>query len=339
MKGWIVKEPLKLEKEEISRKKTSPEGLIKVKITKTLLTLSDVLGFNGENGVKDVALGSFGTGIVSESQPNLLGLEPGKHVYVSPYKPCEVCHNCQNDDYAKCSDMKIAGIDYDGFLRDFEDSEPGCLFPLPESVSDFEALFIDYVSLAVSIIDKLHVEKGDYVSVVGANYFGIILSQVLIYYQAVPILCAQHKENFDIAKNSGVYYVLNENDNWQKEVLSITGGRMTKHVVYMSNSDIPIVKAFSLASYGAKVVYTGVSGKNSAFSFNQAIKKQLDIVCINSGYDNTETAINLIANDAIDISKFNIKSFPESKAAEVLSEMNRTLSEKGFVSETVITVM
>ncbi|MBO4594730.1 MAG: zinc-binding dehydrogenase [Clostridia bacterium] len=336
MKGWIVKEPFKLEKEEMIRKNASPEGLIKVKVTKSLLTLSDVLGFNGENAVKGVALGSFGTGIISETQPNLLGLESGRHVYISPYKPCAVCHNCQNDDFGKCSDMKIAGTDYDGFLRDFVDTEPGSLFPLPESVSDLEALFIDYVSLAVSIIDKLHIEKGDYVSVVGANFFGIILSQILIYYQAVPILCAQHKENFDIAKKSGVYYVLGENDNWQKEVLSITGGRMTKHVVYMSDSDIPIVKAFSLASYGARLVYTGISGKNSAFSFNQAIKKQLNIVCINSGYDNTETAINLIANDAIDISRFNIKSFPDEKAAEVLNEMNQALSEKGFATETMI---
>ena len=334
MKGWIVKKPLTIEREDISRGENNEENLTKVKITKCLLTISDVLTYNGTNEQTDFALGSYGTGIVSESSDSTL--TPGTHVYVRPYIPCNECNNCQNGAYGSCSDMKVAGVDYDGFLRDFTNVNPGDVFQLPESVSDLKALFIDYISLAVSIVDKLHVEKGDYVSVVGANYFGIILSQILIYYQAVPILCTQHEDSFKMAKDSGIYYVLGDEDNWQKEVLSITGGRMTSHVVYMANSDIPIVKAFSLASYGAKVIYTGESNKNTSFSFHQAVKKQLEIVCVNNGYDNTEAAINLLANDAVDISRLKINCVSDNDVKTVLDDMNKTLLEKDFVHETVV---
>ena len=176
-------------------------------------------------------------------------------------------------------------------------------------------------------------------SVVGANSLGIIISQLLIYYQAVPILCTQHEENLNIAKESGIYYVLGSEDNWQKEVVSITGGRMCKQVIYIANSDIPIIKAFSLASYGAKIAYTGVAFKNNAFSFNQAIKKQLNIICLSNGYENTETAINLLANNAVDISHLKLKNYKENEVVEVLSKMNEDLSKNGFANEIIIDIM
>ena len=82
-----------------------------------------------------------------------------------------------------------------------------------------------------------------------------------------------NEEDYNIAKESGIYYVLGTEDNWQKEVATITSGRMTKSVVYISDCNIPSAKAFALASYNASVAFTGVYYKNNAISFAQAIKK------------------------------------------------------------------
>ena len=335
MKGWKLIDAMTLKESEL----TEPEETntsSKVRITKALVTLSDVLRFRGDIDAEKIALGSSGIGIVSETQANLFGLEKGKHVYIEPVRECGACYNCKNGDYEKCQNFLVAGEDYDGFLCDFMTVPNDKLFVLPASVSDFEALFIDHIALAISVIDKLNVQKGDYVTILGANNFGNILAQLLIYYQAVPIVLTQDEEQYKIARDSGIYYVLGQNDNWQKEVASITSGRMTDKVVFIYDSDIPIVKAFSLAAFNAAVAITGVTSGSISISFTQAIKKQLDIHCINNGFGNAAAGINLIANKAINLSHLKLDSASYESVPEKLKNLSEEYKKEGRIYETVV---
>lgn len=306
MKGWVLEKPNTIVEKEIVDSNLQFNSA-KVKINMSLLTLSDALRFMGEEGSNNVALGSYGIGVISEADANLLDLEKGKHVYVDNIRCCTECYNCLKGEEEKCSNLQIAGSDYNGFLSDFRTEQTERIYALPESVDDFSALFIGYISNAIAVVDKLNVQKGDYVAIIGANNFGNILAQLLAYYQAVPIVCTQDEENYKMAKDSGIYYVLGKDDNWQKEVSSITGGRMASNVVYISDCEIPAVRAFNLASFNANVAFTGLSTKSNAISFTQAIKKQLVIHCVNNGYSNTAASINLLANKAIDLSFLKLK--------------------------------
>ena len=335
MKGWKIVKPLQIEEKDSSELSVDNETT-KVKITKALVTLSDVLHYSGELDSDGVVLGSAGIGVISETPTNLFGLEKGKHVYIEPNIECGECYNCVSGNPTKCSNTQVAGENFDGFVRDFVSAPAEKLFVLPESVSDLDALFINQISLAISVVDKLNIQKGDYVAIVGANNFGNILAQLLIYYQAVPIVLTSNEEDFKIAKNSGIYYVLGAEDNWGKEVGLITSGRMTKSVVYISDCNIPIAKAFSLASYNAKVAFTGVSYKSNPISFAQAIKKQLEILCINSGFGNTAASINLIANKAINLSHLRLDNTTYDKVPDTMKNLLKSLETDGKIYETII---
>lgn len=335
MKGWKLTENKILAETELTETQTSVASA-KVRITKALVTLPDVLRFRGDIDAKGVVLGSSGIGIVSETDANLFGLEKGKHIYIEPSRECGECYNCKNGRFDKCQNLLAAGEDFDGFLSDFMTVPHEKLFVLPESVSDFEALFIDHISLAIAVIDKLNVQKGDYVAVLGANNFGNIFAQLLIYYQAVPIVLTQDDEQYNIAKNSGIYYVLGQNDNWQKEVASITSGRMTDKSVFIYDSNIPIIKAFSLASMGAAVAITGGTGKSISVSFTQAIKKQLDIHCISNGFGNAASSINLIANKAINLTHLKLDSASYSAIPDTFKKLSEEYEKEGKIYETVI---
>lgn len=335
MKGWKIVAPNKIEELDIPEMENS-SSLSKVKITKALITLSDVLAYNGELEANDIILGSAGIGIVSETETNLFGLEKGQHVYIEPNKECDECYNCKSGHPTKCSNLQVAGQDYDGFLSDFVAVSPDKLFVLPESVHDLEALFIEHISLAISVVDKLSIQKGDYIAIVGANDFGNILAQLLIYYQAVPILMTNNEEDYNIAKDSGIYYVLGAQDNWVKEINTITSGRLTKSVVYISDCNIPIAKAFSTASYNASVAFTGNSYKNNQISFAQAIKKQLNIQCISSGFGNTATSINLIANKAINLSHLKLDSTTYDAVPSAIDKMSKMLEHEGKIYQTIV---
>ena len=335
MKGWKIVKPSTLQEVEFTEN-SAGNSSAKVKITKALITLSDVMRYSSGTETEPVVTGSYGIGIVSEADANLFGLEKGTRVYVEPTRPCNECYNCKNGEEEKCTALLTAGEDFDGFLRDFMTVDASKLYPLPESVTNFQALFVEHISLAVEVIDKLNIQKGDYVAIIGANNFANILAQLIIYYQAVPIVATLNAENYEIAKKSGIYYVLGPEDNWQKEVASITGGRMTKSVVYVSDCNIPAAKAFSLASFSADVAFTGYSFKNNAISLGQAIKKQLNIHCISNNTGNIMTSINLIANKAINLTHLPIKTASYADVPTVFSESAKMLEDTSFVHETAV---
>ena len=175
-------------------------------------------------------------------------------------------------------------------------------------------------------------------AVIGADNFGIILSQLLIYYQAVPIILTLSDENYKKAKESGIYYVLGKDDNWQKEVSTITGGRMAENVVYISDCNISSVKAFSLASYKAHVVFTGAT-YNNTISFMQAIKKQLSIICVNNGYGNTASSINLLVTKAVKLDYLKIDAISYNDVPETLQKLNSMIDETGSTHEIMVEML
>ncbi|MBQ3597534.1 MAG: zinc-binding dehydrogenase [Clostridia bacterium] len=333
MKGWKLVSPNKLDEVELNE---VYEGVskCKVKITKSLLSFSDLLRYNGEIETEQVVLGSAGIGVIVENDANLFGLEKGKRVFIEPNQKCQQCYNCKSGE-SNCSNLQIAGEDYDGFLRDFCLSSSDKLFLLPDSVSDIDALFISHVSNALAIIDKLRVQKGDYVAILGGNNFSIILAQLLIYYQAVPIMLTIEDQSYTAAKESGVYYVLDKDDNWQREVSIITGGRMAEKVVYITDSYIPSAKAFQLASFNAGVVFTGTSS-GKPVQFNQAVKKQLNILCVNDASGYTASSINLLANKAISLAYVTINKGNYRDVPEILKTLNASYENDQLISETII---
>ena len=338
MKGYKLIKPFNLAEKETDER-TDENAIAKVRTTKALITLPDVLRYMGETDRADVIMGGAGIGVISETGKNLFDLNKGQRVYVEPVRECNECYNCKKGDYSKCSDLQIAGEDFDGFLSDFISAEPEKLFALPDSVSDTEALFIHHISLAVSVFDRLNIQKGDYVAVIGANNFGNIFSQLLIYYQAVPIVMTYDEEDYEAVKKSGIYYALGANDNWQKEVSNITSGRMTDKVVYIADCNIPVTKAFSLASFGAAIVFTGTTNKTGPVSFTQAVKKQLDIHCINTDFGNTAASINLIANKAINFSNLKIAECSYADVPTVFKNLTKQLEETDKISETIVNLV
>lgn len=338
MKGYKLTKPFVLREEEIIE--TEPTvASSKIRVIKCLLTLADVMRFNGNIDAENLVLGSSGIGVVSQTDKNLFDLEKGKHVYVESKKECNECYNCKRGKLSKCMNVLTAGEDFDGFLSDFINVPTDKSHVLPENVTDVESLFIDHISLALSVIDKLEIQKGDYVTIVGANNFANILAQLLIYYQAVPIIASTDDDDCHIARESGIYYVLGSNDNWQKEISVITSHRMTEKVVYVADCGIPISKAFAVASQNASIAYTGVSAKTSSFSFAPAVKKQLNIICINSGFGNTEASINLLTNKVLNFNHLKLATTSYDKVPKTLEQMTKTFEETGKIQETIVNMV
>ena len=313
MKGWLINKNGSLELNDIVYQENSVDSVsdetIKIKLTKSLIGISDILRYTGEYEPTDYVLGSAGIGIAVNDfdVDSLTPICKGDRLYINPYKPCKECFHCKKNDKKVCSDLLVAGEDYDGFLKEFIDANVADVYSIPENISDTEALFIETVALSLNIIDKLNIQKGEHVVILGADNFGIILAQILKYYQSIPIIVDNDKAKIELAKECGIYYSISKNNDLVKDIAEITGGRLAPHIIYNQDSNIPLNQAFSLAGYNAQIAISAMGKGSNIVTFAPAVKKEIKLFFINTGFGNTEASINLIANKAIDLSKLPIK--------------------------------
>lgn len=300
----------------------------KVIITKAMLIREDFNTYRGDDkATYPVIPGRIGIGKISalpeEDDDDENGLKRGMRVFPHPEVACGACHECFNGNDKRCAAFNIAGKNTDGFLRDFVVVKNDALSILPPSVTDYEALFIDHVALCVNVIDKIDLKKGDHVVIVGGDLLGIFLAQLVIYYQGIPIIVDNNEENLNLASRSGVYYTLFADNKVEKSVSDLTGARLASKVVYMTGANLNTDFALKLAGQHGTVCFAGFGAPTVKVNFNTALIKQLNFNCITSGYGNINSAINLLANKAVDISVISIPTVKQSQAMETIKEMSQ----------------
>ena len=336
MKGWQLNGAYELSPvkrtEEVDFSKA-----VKVKVTKVMITKDDITLYNGDDKCNYPLIpGRNAIGLIVEVGENPYGYDKNMRVYLEPITNCKRCYSCTIGQPKDCSDFRIAGKNEEGFLKDFAIVPFENVYQLPKSVSDNEALFIEYISLAASVLDKLQIQKGEHVAIIGGNVLGNIIAQLIIYYQAVPIIIDDNENALETAKRSGIYYTLKADAKLEKEVSELTGGRMTPKVVYVATCGINTEAALRISRANAIVAFAGFNYSNLRVNFVQAMQKQLHFYCIANGYGNTETSINLIANHAINMHNFNIQNAPLRELGNVFKKGDEILKAEQDVPNVII---
>ena len=171
------------------------------------------------------------------------------------------------------------------------------VYALPDGIPDDEAIFAEYIALGNNVLNSMEADKGDFVVIVGASTLGLVLSQLALYYQMIPILVDLDAEKLALAASWGVYYLLNPTyDNLERRVEEITGGRMAEASVYVGDG-VPFDCAFRLVKDKGEVVVAGYSvraGHNADVA--DILAKQLRVIGVADGYGEMSSAINLLAN-------------------------------------------
>lgn len=298
----------------------------KIKIIKTLITPEDLdtVAGNCDGVCYPVIPGRVAIGQISDAGSTAY-LTRGTRVYISPVGNCGKCPACIQGNDADCSDFFVAGKNTNGFLRDFAVLDNKYLHQLPPSVGDNDALLIDYLAISLSAIEKLVIKKGEHVAVIGGGVLGTIMALLIIYYQAVPILIDNNNENLSRARGAGIYYNYFSDNKVEREVSERTGAHMAQKVVYISDSNINTDLAIKLASFNATIGFVGFTNPSLKVNFSAAMKKQLQFVCVNSGYNMEEQAINILANKAVD---FSCLTFPSVKFENCETTLKKSAKEQ-----------
>lgn len=288
MNNWQILEPNKL------GGITTTENLervddVKVKTINCFISLEDLDKYRGEIKINYPSTPcTIAVGQVIETLKESNYLSKGSKVFLSP-------------EYAKTTQT--------GYLKDFVVLPTSKVYALPKNVSEKEALYLNHISLALSVIDELKIEKGNHVAIFGGSILGNILAQLIMYYQSVPIIIDSDGENLEIAHKTNVYYLLKNDKNLESDILSITGGRKCSKVIFISDCDLNFDLIDKVTRPSATVAVTGISTAKKKFSLSYALDKELNVKFIKNGNENVNAGINLIAQKAINLSYFELSSY------------------------------
>ncbi len=268
---------------------------VKVKITKALLSETDVAVYAGAIKVKAPFIpGKFAIGQVTEASEDSF-IKKGERVYLAGV----------TEDEQSPDGLKIAGETADGFYRDFVLAGVDDVYPLPASVSDEAAFLIDAIALAERVVDEMQISVGQHILVLGGGLYANVLCQILIYHRAVPILADNNAERLTRAKKSGIYYTFPNDETLKKNVLTITGGKFADGAVYLTygNRSEPSV-LFPLVKRDASVAFCAPTVKSLHVNLEYALKNNVTIKGITESREFVSTAINLLANKAVNFAQF-----------------------------------
>ena len=323
MKVWQLTYPHNLQHVTAPDLKRS-EDQIKIKVTKALLTESDVAVYSGSVKVKPHFIpGRFAIGQVTEAGADSF-VRKGERVYLAG----------TTEDECAPDGLRVAGETTDGFYRDFVLAGMDDVYPLPPSVTDEAAFLIDAIALAEHVVDEMNIDVGQHILVLGGGLYGNILCQILIYHRAVPILADNNPERLARAKRSGIYYTFPNDETLKENVLNATGGKLADGAVYLafSNRCEPSV-LFPLVKRDAYVAFCSLTGKSLHVNLEHAIKNNVTIKGISESREFVSTAINLLANKAVNFSEFSFKSSREEDLPNILEEYSQIYSSGVYLPE------
>lgn len=173
MRGLVYDGTLHLDTDAPMPAPESGEALLKVRhagICNTDLELiAGMYGFSGVLGHEFVAE-------VVEGPEHLTGKRVVGEINVA----CGTCDFCQRGIPSQCRERYAVGIhNYPGAFADYMRLPVTNLHPVPDTVTDDSAVFVEPLAAALEVTEAVHISPRDRVIVLGAGKLGMLVAQVL----------------------------------------------------------------------------------------------------------------------------------------------------------------
>jgi threonine dehydrogenase-like Zn-dependent dehydrogenase len=208
MRALVLNNQLQLNREYPAPEPNPGEALIRVTQAGICTTdLEIVRGYMGFTGV----LGHEFVGMVEQAvdRPDLVGCRVAGEINAA----CRQCETCQAGRPTHCPFRTVLGISgRDGAFADYLCLPYQNLHPLPTSLPDEQAVFIEPLAAACEITQQIDIEPTDRVVVIGDGKLGLLCAQVLFLTGCSMTLLGRHPEKGQWLQERGIHFTTSVTD-------------------------------------------------------------------------------------------------------------------------------
>ncbi len=118
---------------------------------------------------------------------------------------CGVCETCRANRPTHCPQRTTLGIDRrDGTFADYTTLPFENLYPLPDAVSDDQAVFVEPLAAACEIPEQIKLQPTDRAAVIGDGKLGLLCAQVVALTGCDLLVVGRHPDKLRILEQRGI---------------------------------------------------------------------------------------------------------------------------------------
>jgi alcohol dehydrogenase len=269
--------------------------------------LAGYYGFRGRPGHEFVGE------VIEADDPALVGRRVVGEINLA----CGRCNWCTAGLGRHCPRRKVLGIvKHPGAFAEFLTLPERNLHPVPDSLSNERAVFVEPVAAACEILEQVRIPPGAPVAVLGDGKLGLLVAQVLAAHGAKVHLYGKHREKLRIAGAAGVHTALAAKRlpvaayDWVVEATGAAAGLGT---------------AVAMARPRGTVILKSTVHDRVPFDTAPVVVNEVTLVGSRCGP--FEPALRLLAEGAVRVDEMVSAVYPLSRAAEAL----RHAADKGVL--------
>ena len=182
---------------------------------------------------------------------------PGQRVFVHHHGPCLQCRACRRGDYVHCATWRSVRL-VPGALSEYaivpREIVATDLLPLPESVSDDAAVFVEPLACVVKSVRRARVRAGDRIAVIGLGVMGLLHLRLLRDLSPETLVGVDLlPERFDGARAAGADAVIVGGGDIATRVRDATGGGAD--IVFITPASVEAIRqGYACVAPGGRLV-------------------------------------------------------------------------------------
>jgi threonine dehydrogenase-like Zn-dependent dehydrogenase len=200
MRALVIDSGLRFQKDHPAPRLPRGEALIRVVQAGVCNTdLELVKGYMNFSGVP----GHEFVGVVEQAdgRADLIGRRVTGEINAA----CGVCETCRANRPTHCPNRTTLGIDRrDGTFADYTRLPFENLHPLPDAVTNDQAVFVEPLAAACEILEQVHLRPTDRVALIGDGKLGLLCAQVIALTGCRFIVVGRHADKLAMLDRRGI---------------------------------------------------------------------------------------------------------------------------------------
>jgi 2-desacetyl-2-hydroxyethyl bacteriochlorophyllide A dehydrogenase len=232
------------------------------------------------------------------------GIRAGQYCAVEPYLNCGTCVACRRGKPNCCVKLAVLGVHIDGGMRETLVVPVRKLHPSENLTLDQLAL-VETLAIGCHAVDRVGLEKGEFVLVIGAGPIGLGVTQFAIEAGAQVIVLDINAQRLEFCRSrlSVPYTVDASRENALDALVEITAGDLPTAIFDATGNGRSMASAFEYPGNGGRLIFVGLFQGELTFSDPNFHRRELTILASrNARPGDFSRIISLIEAKRIDTS-------------------------------------
>ena len=319
MKAVQILKPKSLHIIDLEKPSVTKDNNVLVRMTAAGICGSDMGIYHGTNAAAAYPriIGHEMVGVEENTFSSVTSLRPGDRVIVNQVTSCGHCYPCRIGRGNVCDSLAVRGVHIDGGYQEYMAVPQEDCYPLPDSISDTDAVMIEPATIAIQSCTRAELKRDDMLLIFGCGALGSSILKIARLLCDYIIVADVVDEKLEGAKSAGAAHTINVlKEDLEEKVREYThghGATVSIDAVCGSDSLIRLLKATGNAG---RVITMGFSTSPTEINQFLITSKELDVRGSRLQNKMFVRAIELINEGKLDLTGSVSHTFPLLKAQE-----------------------